>query len=103
MKGDPRICCWRCTPDYFGMMLCVECGNKRCPKATNHDHACSGSNEPGQIGSVYGVTDSAGVPNVTLPLDDGEDTQEAMLAIEAAQMARIDEDFVSFPDYKEST
>ena len=30
-----------------------ECGNKRCPHATDHRHACTGSNEPGQPGSVY--------------------------------------------------
>ena len=36
------------------MILCPECGNKRCPKATHHDNACTGSNEPGQVGSVYG-------------------------------------------------
>lgn len=34
-------------------MTCVECGNKRCPKATNHEHDCTQSNEPGQPGSVY--------------------------------------------------
>lgn len=35
------------------MVLCPECGNKRCPKATDHRLACTGSNEPGQPGSVY--------------------------------------------------
>lgn len=35
------------------MVLCPDCGNKRCPKATHHDNACSGSNEPGQDGSSY--------------------------------------------------
>lgn len=35
------------------MSLCTECGNKRCPKATNHENACTDSNEPGQAGSVY--------------------------------------------------
>ena len=37
-----------------GMVTCPDCGNKRCPKATHHDNACTGSNEPGQEGSVYG-------------------------------------------------
>lgn len=37
------------------MILCPECGNKRCPRATDHRLHCTGSNEPGQIGSVYGV------------------------------------------------
>ncbi|QMU19339.1 hypothetical protein [Gordonia rubripertincta] len=36
------------------MILCRECGNKRCPKATYHGHACTHSNESGQQGSVYG-------------------------------------------------
>jgi len=35
------------------MILCPECGNKRCPKASNHRFACTGSNEPGQKGSIY--------------------------------------------------
>lgn len=35
------------------MILCPECGNKRCPKASDHRLDCTGSNEPGQIGSIY--------------------------------------------------
>lgn len=35
------------------MILCPECGNKRCPKASDHDMKCTGSNEPGQAGSIY--------------------------------------------------
>lgn len=35
------------------MWLCPNCGNKRCPKATDHTLACTGSNEPGQKGSMY--------------------------------------------------
>lgn len=35
------------------MILCPECGNKRCPKASDHTLACTGSNESGQPGSVY--------------------------------------------------
>lgn len=35
------------------MIVCPDCGNKRCPKATNHVNACTGSNEPGQSGSLY--------------------------------------------------
>lgn len=34
-------------------IVCPTCGNKRCPKATDHELACTGSNEPGQKGSVY--------------------------------------------------
>lgn len=35
------------------MILCVKCGNKRCPHATDHNLECANSNEPGQKGSVY--------------------------------------------------
>lgn len=35
------------------MILCPECGNKRCPKASDHDLACTNSNEPGQAGSLF--------------------------------------------------
>lgn len=35
------------------MILCPECGNKRCPKASDHRLDCTGSNESGQEGSVY--------------------------------------------------
>lgn len=36
------------------MILCPTCGNKRCPKATDHRNECTNSNDPGQSGSVYG-------------------------------------------------
>jgi hypothetical protein len=35
------------------MILCRVCGNKRCPKATDHELKCTGSNKPGQEGSIY--------------------------------------------------
>jgi hypothetical protein len=35
------------------MFVCKECGNKRCPKATNCALDCTQSNEPGQLGSSY--------------------------------------------------
>lgn len=35
------------------MYLCRICGNKRCPHATDHRLACTGSNAPGQPGSSY--------------------------------------------------
>lgn len=35
------------------MILCPDCGNKRCPRATNHNLECTNSNEPGQPGSRY--------------------------------------------------
>jgi len=47
------------TGDVLGMEIgsrmfgCAQCGNKRCPHATYHGHACTNSNEPAQSGSVY--------------------------------------------------
>ena len=35
------------------MILCPICGNKRCPHASDHNLACTGSNDSGQPGSVY--------------------------------------------------
>ena len=37
------------------MNLCPDCGNKRCPRATDHRLACTASNAPGQLGSRYGI------------------------------------------------
>ena len=60
-----RLCnadcpCWACCTTAAGsyslfvpMVVCENCGNKRCPHATHHDHACTRSNEPGQPGSRY--------------------------------------------------
>lgn len=55
--------CYNCNKDItdgFGlprvasrMIVCPTCGNKRCPHATDHNLACTGSNEPGQPGSRY--------------------------------------------------
>lgn len=42
------------NPTATRLIICYECGNKRCPHGTNHDNACTGSNEPGQPGSRYG-------------------------------------------------
>lgn len=66
---NPRCECHRCIKEkkltggeMFGtslplssckMILCPTCGNKRCPHASDHRLACTGSNEPGQKGSVY--------------------------------------------------
>jgi len=48
--------CWPIAatdPGSMFMRLCPSCGNKRCPKANDHRHDCTGSNEPGQPGSAY--------------------------------------------------
>lgn len=62
-----ECCCHKCIKEknlvvsegsYFPlsthrMILCPTCGNKRCPHASDHNLACTDSNEPGQAGSVY--------------------------------------------------
>jgi hypothetical protein len=63
----PESCgkCWRCDPNYRFMRLCPTCGNKRCPHASDHDLACTNSNEPGQPGSIYV---GGGVPRMPEPV-----------------------------------
>lgn len=39
--------------EHVRMIVCGECGNKRCPHANDHNFACTDSNEPGQSGSAY--------------------------------------------------
>ncbi len=41
-------CCKDADDIQSRMILCRECGNKRCPKAQNHRMQCTRSNEPGQ-------------------------------------------------------
>lgn len=56
-----RWCCISCERADLGdrfwlerrFPMCVECGNKRCPRATFHDNRCTASNESGQPGSEY--------------------------------------------------
>lgn len=61
--------CWKCREDYIEsleestersyarmfrrMIVCTNCGNKRCPKASDHNLKCTNSNKAGQPGSVY--------------------------------------------------
>lgn len=64
MKNNIICDCYRCNketwPDVierhqnvWWMICCNICGNKRCPKATDHESECSNSNETGQKGSIY--------------------------------------------------
>ena len=58
-----RCLCIKCReqrrhPDWMSEMTdfryaCEICGNKRCPHHSDHTLACTGSNEPGQEGSVF--------------------------------------------------
>lgn len=56
--------CYNCNKDRLDesgrlpyvstrMILCPDCGNKRCPHSTDHRLACTNSNDPGQPGSRY--------------------------------------------------
>ena len=36
--------------DVIRMIVCDKCGNKRCPRASDHRNRCTESNEPNQIG-----------------------------------------------------
>jgi Zn finger protein HypA/HybF involved in hydrogenase expression len=50
------ICCYNCATlqqQMSRMIVCPKCGNKRCPKSTDHNLECTGSNEPDQEGSRY--------------------------------------------------
>jgi len=40
--------------EFVGMVVCTICGNKRCPRATDHRYKCTNSNDTGQRGSIYG-------------------------------------------------
>ena len=53
---NPGCWCRTCRPVVLNDMrfvVCPDCGNKRCPRASDHRNACTGSNEPGQEGSAY--------------------------------------------------
>jgi hypothetical protein len=48
--------CYRCADIWdvlWSVVICPVCGNKRCPRATDHALTCTASNEPGQAGSRY--------------------------------------------------
>ena len=62
-KQSLKCYCYNCNKDRISesgvpyvmtrMILCPTCGNKRCPHSTDHNLACTNSNEPGQPGSRY--------------------------------------------------
>ncbi|MDX6980338.1 hypothetical protein [Citrobacter freundii] len=58
LNSNVTIDCWchtfrPVTMSDMRFVVCPGCGNKRCPHANDHRNACTGSNEPGQIGSAY--------------------------------------------------
>lgn len=55
-SGYKGCMCHACAPPevkFCTMLLCPDCGNKRCPKANDHRNACTNSNATGQKGSAY--------------------------------------------------
>ena len=65
---SPACWCTACDVAANGgarsrMSVCPQFGNKRCPRAAQHDNACTGSNEPGQPGSSYPAPASNEVDN----------------------------------------
>lgn len=44
IEANPEIGYWTGS----GMIVCPDCGNKRCPQAESHEYKCSGSNATGQ-------------------------------------------------------
>jgi len=53
-ESNPNGCwCRKCNPKAGWFIVCAECGNKRCPKAKDHDNACTNSNALGQKGSEW--------------------------------------------------
>ena len=56
VDAAPTCGCYRCaTPVRRSttFIVCPRCGNKRCPRGTDHGLACTGSNDTGQRGSRY--------------------------------------------------
>lgn len=53
LKAQRACWCHTCDPATVRFVVCPDCGNKRCPKATHHAHACTNSNDPGQPGSLW--------------------------------------------------
>lgn len=77
-SSTPKCWCTTCRPitvDDMRFVVCPECGNKRCPKANNHNLQCTGSNDVGQLGSSW---EHVGRP--VDPINAGDET-EAELAL----------------------
>lgn len=56
--GDCYVCLHQprlgfMNPTNRRMVVCRKCGNKRCPRATDHRLDCTGKNDSGQRGSRY--------------------------------------------------
>lgn len=52
-RGDGVVLSPYGGPSFVAFRYACEiCGNKRCPHHSDHRLACTGSNEPGQPGSI---------------------------------------------------
>lgn len=60
---NPECGCRACNPAAWWLIACGQCGNKRCPHATDHRNACTRSNEPGQAGSEWENVPKAAAPS----------------------------------------
>jgi hypothetical protein len=61
------------------MVLCPACGNKRCPQASDCTYACTGSNEPGQVGT-------ATPPEPAAPAEDDEAIVDRLVSAATAKL-----------------
>jgi len=59
MNDGSKCHCRKCIEigdvPMFGLavfVVCPKCGNKRCPKASDHRMKCTGSNEINQVGEL---------------------------------------------------
>lgn len=88
-----KYCCHACWAEFWRstkrpqalldrMIVCPICGNKRCPKASNHELACTGSNASGQPGSVFAATPEP--PVVELSGDAPLSAYQRLAAIDGA-------------------
>ena len=55
-KDHAKYDCEKCRSDAKAMrtymILCPNCGNKRCPKAEDHRMKCTRSNDTNQVGGI---------------------------------------------------
>lgn len=73
--------------EFTRMIVCATCGDKRCPHATDHRHACTGSNEHGQKGGAGQSTTPHPAPAELLA---ARKLSEAQRALREAARALLD-------------
>lgn len=73
-------------------IVCPDCGNKRCPKATHHDNTCGNSNAAGQLGSWYGGRKENVMPTYTEALAAEENAHFFALLTDFGELLRGGDD-----------